>query len=408
MKLWRLSRHLPGSASIDELALTAGSRCFIDPFASFSHLLLNYNPVDDLIVSVTVMVDQIGSNMARKRAEIVQHWDSTEKRTAAHGIIEKMIEGDLKGAEAIHPRAEGRWAISGFDFGVRKHERPFQYFTPNGVDVPPGVARGAPNLYQNLIIEDANFSESLFYDSYWLDCTFRKCLFDRADLYGSHFRGCMFNDVRFDDCWIENNALGLSSEKNLGLFFDVEFVKGIFSRVSFGFPRFERCRFACPIKHTNFHGSQFEECSFEGRLDVVQFNRRPEPLPKVEDFVLLSDVPPNEMKRIDFSRASFQRIAFDDCLDLRDCTLPKKQRAFLVKNSSLTLGRVMVIIENEWDRDDKEQALHEAVFLLRSKSGCSVDQSVVVPTELEKKYGSEFAQRLVTIIKQAMEEEQGQ
>lgn len=153
-------------------------------------------------------------------------WDTPERIQRANEVIANLTSGDVPGAMAMLDKFEGRWDLRGFDFALRLGDIPFAHYHSDGFILPKWG-----NIYRDIVIENANLSNSLFAFSRWNDCEFRDCVIEHADLTYSSFKGCSFRKVRFANCWI-GNLLGGATEKNIGVFEDVDFIDGYFSSLT--------------------------------------------------------------------------------------------------------------------------------------------------------------------------------
>lgn len=336
--------------------------------------------------------------MSKKTVSPKSMWNTPEGVQRANEIVARLSNGDVPGATNLLDKFEDKWDLRGFDFSLRPGDVPFAHYHSDGFILPKWG-----NTYRDIVIGNADLSHSLFAFADWYDCEFRDCKIEHADLTYSSFKGCSFRKVRFANCWI-GNLLGGVTEKNLGVFEDVEFVNGHFTSATFSYPRFERCRFKCDIGHVDFHGSQFYDCVFTGALSAVDFNGKADPGPG-EEFMAGRPIPFNPMKNVDFSKArfkpTFMSVSFSGDMDLRDCKFPVKGDVFLVQNCHEVFAEVARRIEMEWNSLMKEKGVENAGFYLDRRIH-PMGQVVIKPEWIAKHDGEEFAKAFVKLIKEVM------
>ena len=181
---------------------------------------------------------------------------------------------------------------------------------------------------------------------------------DRLDFTGSRLNGlllfdCEITDCIFDDCkcqewglWatvvsstsfrfadLRKAALGGIQEGRRNIFKEVDFTEADLHQIACSGAQF----FGCVFKDTrlfkvDFGGSSFTDCRFEGELREVCFNRVP------------SVLPPNEMLRVDFSRAQLRSVEFRG-LDLQDVRFQLVLRGYKMSEVDWVVRRLGVEID---------------------------------------------------------------
>jgi uncharacterized protein YjbI with pentapeptide repeats len=352
--------------------------------------------------------------MGLTRKGVVSLWSEPDRLVKAHQIIDYLLNGNIDEVKNLTDKIDGKHDLRGFDFSLREQDIPFMNYEATGVG---GFPKANENHFKNITLEGFDCSGSLFSNSRWENCEFRDIVFNNADFYASSFGGCSFRNVRFKDCWLENLILGRSTEKNLGLFSEVQFIKGTFSRVTFGFPRFENCTFACDIKRTNFHGSQFYNCKFTGTLSGVLFWGEASPdkgfsneeifMPEEQIFKNQA-IPHNPMTKVDFSKARFKpsldSVGFPERTDLSDTILPIKGGVFLVNDGPKVFSEMIRRIESEWQGPNEALAIKLADGYARDKRYYGLGQVVINPERMQKLDGEDFAKAFIKLLKQVMED----
>jgi uncharacterized protein YjbI with pentapeptide repeats len=135
----------------------------------------------------------------------------------------------------------------------------------------------------------------------FMDCLIEDCVFDRCRLTDLRVWGTRFRNVSFRSTYLRYAALGGVDEGKRNSFHNVDFTLADMRRTAWDAAEFVNCTFKdTKLNDVDFDTSTFTDCTFEGELREVTFNRvgfRGEAYP------------PNEMKGVDFSGAN-----------LRDCT----------------------------------------------------------------------------------------
>jgi hypothetical protein len=209
------------------------------------------------------------------------------------------------------------------------------------------------NCTNGLFVE-FDFSESDFTMSGWRDCEFDNCTFKQGTWNQTFFAGCVFKNCLFEDFDFNLVSLGNGTKKSLGRISNTIFRKGRFREVSFDYPIIDNCTFDCDIARTDFHGSQFENCAFSGRLKGVFFYGRSEP--DERQLSLLPDglVPENKMINVDFRMAKMEEVEFRGGVDLSKCLFPDE--VVYLPDAPKTLRNVLQVVE-KWEGMDLEFGL---------------------------------------------------
>jgi uncharacterized protein YjbI with pentapeptide repeats len=324
-------------------------------------------------------------------------WNSPEKLRKAINVIDCLERGDIECAMKMLDKVDGRWDLRGFDFSLHEGEKPFMHYWPDGM---VGSKRGVE--YHDITLEGFDFTNAIFAMTKWIDCEFCDCLFKEAVLRSSDFQGCTFRRVRFEDC-SHGGLLGGFTRKNLGRFEDVEFVSGNLLGADFWCPAFERCHFHCGLTRVYFNGSQFNDCSFQGILNEVWFHgiSRKNSDPK---WWATLDIPPNPMRGIDFSQATFKEVYFCDGIDLSDCKFPTKGGVLYLKDGTEVFSEVARRIEAEWEEPDRRVGISEARYMLQED--CHPRGQVVYsPQMMKKRIGNDLALKFTAVVEQVVREQ---
>ncbi|MFI5015131.1 MAG: pentapeptide repeat-containing protein [Hyphomicrobiales bacterium] len=146
----------------------------------------------------------------------------------------------------------------------------------------------------------------------FFDCKVEDCIFDRCRLSDFRVWGTDFSDVSFRSAFMRRAVLGGDLEGRTNTFRHVDFTSADMRAISCRTAGFVGCTFKNARLGVDFQSSTFTDCTFEGELREVIFNRRGF---RGEAY------PPNEMKGVDFRRAKLRWCAFRG-LDLKDVRFP--------------------------------------------------------------------------------------
>ena len=176
--------------------------------------------------------------------------------------------------------------------------------------------------------------------------------FSSSRLNGLRFQNCKISNCVFDECgcrdwrlWrttvlnstfisadMRKSALGGVQEHWVNTFQKVDFTRTDLRQTAYVSARFNNCLFKnTRLNKVNFQGSAFTDCSFEGELREVCFNQRA---------FGATALPPNEMLRIDFTRASLRSVEFRN-LDLNEVCFPTDPDHVLLNDYPQSLERLL-------------------------------------------------------------------
>lgn len=324
-------------------------------------------------------------------------WNSPDRMRKAVDVISCLQDGNIEGALGMLDKVDGRWDLKGFDFSLHEGEMPFMHLWPGGLVGSKRIVE-----YNDLVLEGIDFTHAAFAQTNWSDCEFRDCFFKQTVLRGSRFEGCAFNHVRFEDCSY-GGLLGGLTQRNLGRFDDVEFIGGNLFGVAFQHPSFERSLFQCNMTSVDFCGSQLTDCSFQGTLNDVKFRGRSSKPGDPEWWGTL-DIPLNQMRRVDFSRANFKEVYFCNGIDLGDCEFPTKGGVLYIKDGTEVFKEVARRIEVEWNDPDRRVGMAKARYFLEDLCHPK-GQVVYIPQMMKKTMGGELARKFMVVVEEVMKEQ---
>ena len=190
--------------------------------------------------------------------------------------------------------------------------------------------------------QSIDFSSSQLPGLRFLDCQIRDCVFDRCRMDDLRVWRTDFANVSFRSADLRGAVLGGTSENDgrRNSFHDVDFTAADMRGTIYGAAEFVRCKFnRARLNKVNFQSSTFTDCSFEGELRDVMFWDRGF---KGELF------PPNEMKRVDFTRAKLRWSQFHR-LDLEEVLLPTDEDHIVVENFPEILDRLLAFFSTRPD-----------------------------------------------------------
>jgi len=110
---------------------------------------------------------------------------------------------------------------------------------------------------------------------------------------------------------------------------------------------FNSCTFRqSKLNKVDFEGSSFANCVFEGLLEEVAFAR---------ESLGESDLPPNEMLNVDFSRAELLWVSFRG-LNLENVTFPMDDKHIILEDYPKKLGLLINFLKKRSDGPSKAYA----------------------------------------------------
>ena len=235
-------------------------------------------------------------------------WKVREALAAGHGLSRlslAQVDGrlDLRGYE--DPTDEPRVvdvSVPRTGRSVRLHERTWTAVIAGAlepVDLSGAQLRGFDFLRARLV--GSKFDES--------DC---------RDIYvaSSSFSRCSFRGVNFTEAFVG----GLDWSKPTTLFESVDFGGSRMVHVSSDNACYKDCQFDDVTIRKSMFSSRFQDCTFSGLVDDVEFYGLPIGAP--------ADRPRNEMAGVDFRGASLRWVGFKK-IDLAPVALPRKDHIVL-------------------------------------------------------------------------------
>jgi hypothetical protein len=160
-------------------------------------------------------------------------------------------------------------------------------------------------------------------------------------------------DVTFRSTDLRQSALGGIVENHTNAFHRVSFIECDMRQTAYTSARFSECTFrSTRLDNVNFQGSIFEDCTFEGELKEVCFNRTGFGAEKLS---------PNDMVRVDFSRASLRSVEFRN-LDLNEVRFPTDEEHIVLNNYPRMLDIVLQKLQTQDGMTSKKLAAYLGVY----------------------------------------------
>lgn len=218
--------------------------------------------------------------------------------------------------------------------------------------------RGIPLLFEpgmelrKIRIRETDFSYAQFGHTILKECIFEHVIFE--ELHNSRWneRGCRFINVDFSKAKLHNAGIGV----NGSVYERVKFRGTDFTGASFIRPQFFDCDFSkAKLKKLDFNASNFVNCKFNGKLESVWFRRY---YPLKSDEQSFGKAVPNEMRNVDFSKASLWDVMFTGGLDLSDVILPPDGSHILFHHFDVALRKLQEKVEDlSWTNDEKKEVM---------------------------------------------------
>lgn len=220
---------------------------------------------------------------------------------------------------------------------------------------------------------DLDFTESklkylLFDFSKIHNCCFDACDCERWAVFNSQVA-----DTTFRGANLRTASLGAAKWTSRNSYINVDFSEADMRGTAYSSAEFVGCVFRnTKLDKVNFQGSSFIDCVFEGELNEVIFNRKGFDAPRVA---------PNEMKRVDFSRAELKTVEFRE-LNLEDVIFPENDKHIIVNNYIETLDRILEKLNSCTDLSSKAAAGYIGVY--RRWAGSNQKRGIFHKDELMK------------------------
>ncbi len=242
---------------------------------------------------------------------------------------------------------------------------------------------------KGVVWRDIDFSDADLRELRLFGVTIDNCRFDRADLSGtrmwsttilhSTFRGARLRDVSMG---------GIDTNGRRNRFEGLDFQNADLRGSAQGSSDMTRCLFRdTNLEKVEFRGTVFRDCTFEGLLDEVIFSK----------YAFRGEArPPNEMRNVDFSKASFQWVEFRK-LDLDTVRFPENPDHFVIEDYLSTLDALVARWRGK--EDAISRALCSSVTRKRKWAGDGQNRGVVARYDLLQAGGEAAVREFLTALR---------
>lgn len=233
------------------------------------------------------------------------------------------------------------------------------------------VGLDGPGAWREIDFSGATFTELMI-----RNLSVDNCLFDKARLDSMRMWGTQVRNTSFVAASLREAALGTAGELGINTFENVDFSRAKMGRSAWFVAKVDGCKFD-GLKDVDFKGTQFSNCSFDGTISDVSFQ-------KTTNLVDAARFGSNEMKNVDFSNAKFSWVAFRG-LDLDEVTWPVDADHLVIDDYRRSLERAIAWLRARGDEGSERVAsLLERRF---SFAGARQQRGVVRWSALEKLAG---------------------
>jgi len=242
--------------------------------------------------------------------------------------------------------------------------------------------------FHEICLDSLDFTGSclnniLFFNCKINNCVFEKCLCQNWKLWGTTVSNASF---RLAD--LRNSALGGVQNDRTNTYQKVDFTEADLRQTKYISARFNGCLFKeTQLNKVDFHGSTFVDCSFEGELREVCFNRKA---------FKMDMLPRNEMLRVDFSHAQLRSVEFRG-LDLENVRFPTNDDHILLDDYPQMLDELLKSLRGQTDVAVRKLAAYLGVY--RKWVGPKQRRGVLNKNDLIEIGGEKGLLRVLEIIK---------
>jgi uncharacterized protein YjbI with pentapeptide repeats len=255
-------------------------------------------------------------------------------------IWDRLLRGkSLEGLDLL--KTDGRWDLSSLDAPPTKIVRRF-FIGFTRIEEQSGFLQ-----VRGLHWKDLSFSRCHLDSLRLFDTRIENCSFDQARCQGWRMWSSTFVNSTFRGADLRNASLGGVDRGKRPSFVNVDFSKADLRGSVHKAADMTKCTFAeTKLDKVDFNGTIFEDCTFRGELNQVLFHRRAF---KGEGF------PPNEMKGVDFRRATFHYVEFRG-LDMLDVVWPEDPDHMVLDEYPAALDRALAMLGGRSDNEAKALA----------------------------------------------------
>lgn len=239
--------------------------------------------------------------------------------------------------------------------------------------------------------------------SHWKGLDLSEGKLDKLRFHDSHIEGCRFDKASCQDWRLWGTSIVNTSFKRANLrkavlggvedgrrnhFRGVDFSNADLRQTANKSGDFVACRFSSTkLTKVDFQGSTFADCVFEGELREVAFHRTA---------FKSEDLPPNEMKHVDFSRATLRYVEFRN-LDLGSVCWPNDDEHVVIDDFRTTLDRGLEELKKRADLPSRKLAAYLSVC--RKWAGQNQRTGVVNKRDIAEACGDEGLQEFLRVFR---------
>ena len=215
-----------------------------------------------------------------------------------------------------------------------------------GLTLLHGLTEFSQIRWEGIDFSDSRLNSLRFHDSVISNCMFNECSCEDWRIWSTSFKNCSFRDAD-----LRGASLGAVDGGKRNRFEDILFEKTDLRDTSYTSTEFIRCVFRnAKLNKVDFQGSVFTDCVFEGELREVIFYDRG---------FNGKDLPPNEMLRVDFSKAHFRYVEFRR-LNLETVEFPESDEHIIIDDFPKVLDGMLSALRPRNDDASKRLGSHLA------------------------------------------------
>jgi uncharacterized protein YjbI with pentapeptide repeats len=217
------------------------------------------------------------------------------------------------------------------------------------------------------------------------DCRIEDCGFDAASCRDWRMWGTTLQRTSLRGTDLRKSALGGVDHGKRNSFLAVDFARADLRQTAWVSADMLGCKFVNVAK-VDFQGTTFTNCRFEGELDEVLFYRHA---------FRHEDLPPNDMKQVDFSEAKLHYVEFRG-LDMDTVKWPRDGEHLVVNDYLNALDRALRVLSGRADVPAKK--LVAILTLKRKWIGKNQKQGLVNMSDIAAVAGLEAANELAQLL----------
>ncbi len=243
---------------------------------------------------------------------------------------------------------------------------------------------GGVTTLKDVRLNALDFSGACLDNLFISDVEMTNCVFDNCSCRNWRVRGTSINNSSFRGTDLRDSSLGGVSDGRANTFVGVDFLSADLRGSFHSCAEYRDCRFKnTRLKKVGFQGSRFVDCTFEGELREVCFNRAD---------TQYNSFPPNYMIRVDFSRAKLRLVEFRE-LELNDVALPADEDHIILDEYRPTLERLIKV----FTADESDLPARQIAAGFRHKlrwAGAKQKRGVLNKLDIQEVGGEDLVRRV--------------